>query len=203
MLALEKKHNAEIAALDDAAWRRKKAKEVQQLRWDASVKQAKLGFARVVATGLADIAGVSGKKLFLIHKGFAIAEAVVAKHLAIAVAAASAPPPFNAPAIAAATAIGTYQIAAIAATAAFGLLSSSGGGSGGSSVSASVPAIPDRESSLPDLSQDVEGTGVTPKVVEINITGLNAGSRYTSEELREIIEGIVEEVGDGATLNFA
>ena len=87
---------------------------------------------------------------------------------------------------------GLSQISAIQSTS-FGSKSSSGGGIGGGSTSPSAPVA----SGLPPGSTAVpDGAEVPTQQVSITLNG--AG--YSRDDVRELIDSINEEIGDGATL---
>ncbi len=87
---------------------------------------------------------------------------------------------------------GLSQISAIQSTS-FGSKSSSGGGIGGASTSPSAPVA----SGLPPGSTAVPSGDEVP-TQQVSIT-LN-GAGYSRADVRELLESINEEIGDGATL---
>ena len=90
-------------------------------------------------------------------------------------------------------ATGLQQISAISSTS-FGSKTSSASAGSGGSTSPSAPVasgLPDGSTALPDASEQPSGQSVS---ITLN------GAGYSKENVRELIESINEEIGDGAEL---
>jgi hypothetical protein len=126
------------------------------------------------------------KAMFNINKVAGIANAVINTYQGVTNALAAYPPPLSFAMAAAQMAAGMAQVSAIKAT-------SFGGGGGAPSLAGSGGAVP-------TIAVDQQGATVeqtTPNTnVEINISG----GIHDSNSVRDLIEAINEEVGDGVNL---
>jgi hypothetical protein len=98
------------------AQKRDSQNKKELLQNEKAYGEAKLQATSQIFGALASIAALGGAKMFKIVKAFNLAEAITAGILSVQKAAASAPPPFNAPAITAATITSVANVARIAAT---------------------------------------------------------------------------------------
>ena len=135
----------------------------------------------------------TNKAAFEVQKAFALANAIVTLPSAVMKSFDNGGGyPFGLIPAGLMLAQGLSQISAIQSTS-FGSKSSSGGGIGGASTSPSAPVA----SGLPPGSTAVpDGAEVPTQQVSITLNG--AG--YSRDDVRELIEQIDEELGDGSTL---
>ena len=137
--------------------------------------------------------GKTNRAIFEVQKAAATANAIVATHDAVMSSWKNAGGyPWGIIPAGLMLAQGLSQVSAIQSTS-FGSKSASGGGIGGSSTSPSAPVA----SGLPPGSTAVpDGAEVPTQQVSITLNG--AG--YSRDDVRELIDSINEEIGDGATL---
>jgi len=167
-------------------------------RTNAVEMQGKIAMAQGILN-IGKAFGIKNKKaqkaLFLVEKGIAISRAVVATNLAAAQALASLPYPANLAAVAQVKVMGAMNIAAIAASA-IGGLRSMGGGGGGSRSSVSAGSSSGGVSRGYSSSSSSQAT--SPRTISINMEG---SALFSADQVRELIEQINEQVGDGVALS--
>jgi len=137
---------------------------------------------------LASLQSSGSKKLFEIGKKAAMASALINTYEAVTLTMAKTPYPWNIPLAIAQGVAGAAQVSSISSQS-FG-----GGGGGAPSVGggASVPSLPS-----PNVPVPVPTDGTTaPREVTITLNG----SGYSRENVRDLIDSINEELGDGSTL---
>jgi len=180
---------------------KKKEKEISEVQKKGFTDREK--FARLSTTKqtqhvldslIAMTQGVaqSNKTMFQINKVAAIANAIVNTYQGVSLALATYPAPISFAMAAAVAAAGFAQVSAIKST-------SFGGGGVAPSVAASgassVTASPiDEQVEIPDAVSSEPS-----KIVTINIQGENV----SSQQVRQLIEQINEEIGDGAELKVS
>ena len=134
------------------------------------------------------------KKLFAINKAAGIANAIVNTAQGVTKALAAYPPPVSFAMAGVQLAAGLAQVSAIKST-------SFGGGSvpslaGSGTASAPVSTVPVENAPGQNLPLDEPQN----KTVTINLQG---STRYSKDEVRDLIDQINVEIGDGATLAAA
>ena len=132
--------------------------------------------------------------MFKINKIAGIANAVVNTAVGVTNALAAYPPPISFAMAAVQLAAGIAQVNMIK--------SSSFGGGGAPSLagsgSGSIPAMPTIDAAEPsEAIESDDETTTTNKNITINFLG---DGRYSKDEVRDLIEQINEEIGDGAIL---
>jgi len=191
-------HNQKMVALENERTRqmvtnRKKEltalEKFNALSWDSQVSQVSGSLAKMTQ-------GVTqqSKTLFKINKAAGIANAIINTAQGVTAALAAYPPPLSFAMAAAQLAAGIAQVQAIKSTSfGSGSVPSLGGSGTGAPPVATIPVENAPGQDLP-LDQESEGTG---KVISINFSG---EGRYSKDEIRDLIDQINIEVGDGATL---
>lgn len=139
--------------------------------------------------------GSETKTQFNIQKAFAIAQAIVNTYQGITKTLATYPWPIAGILAAAHGAFGFAQVARIASQQFNGGGSGGGGGGGGRAVAASSAGA---VGSSAAASSGDQGGDRLPQNVIVNLRG--GQSRYTREEINQIITGINDALGDGVRL---
>ena len=138
------------------------------------------------------------KTMFKINKAAAIANAVVNTAQGVTKTLSEYPYPINIAFAALTAAAGIAQISAIKSQ-------SFNGGGGGTTPSAagSAPVINDNPVGAggPLDVPGVPGGGTPSQTIRINVDGLPDAGPVPAEMVRELINGINEQLGDGANLN--
>ena len=140
------------------------------------------------------------KVLFRINQAAALGNAVISTAAGIAKAIETYPPPLSIAMAAIQAAAGAAQISAIA--------SARPGGATTPSVSGSTPTLggqPVNPTPAPTLDElgDPAGAGGAAREVNITLQGIPETGVMPAESVRELMESINEELGDGANLNVS
>lgn len=114
-LAADGKQTEARRKLNQDLERAEKLKAQRELKISQDLSRAKLQLAVASANSLVQLSGASGKAQFALQKAVAFGQAIVLGRLAVAQAAAAAPPPANIPLIAAQEKINALNLGTIAA----------------------------------------------------------------------------------------
>ena len=192
-LAAQLDHNRQIVEADNektralVSNRKKELSDLEKfnaLSWDNQVKQVSGSLVKMTQ-GVTE----NSKKLFNLNKAAGIANAIINTAQGVTNALAAYPPPLSFGMAAAQLAAGIAQVNAIKNT-------SFGGGSvpslGGTGTGAApIGTMPVQDAPGQDLPLDQNRT------VTINLQG---STRYSKDEVRDLIDQINVEIGDGAEL---
>jgi uncharacterized protein with PIN domain len=155
----------------------------------ASARQ-RVGILSSAFADITQVAGRENRKLFEVNKAAGIANAIVATYQGAAEALKLGWPlgPIAAGAI---TASGLAQVSSIK--------SASFGGGAAPSVSSTSAGLP----TTPTTSGGGTESGGSSRSVDISVSGIGLNDLFSGQQIRDLIDGINEEVGNGARIRFS
>lgn len=176
-------HNARMAVLDEKRKLDTEKIDASILAYKKSVAISQLAVMRGLFTAGLQLAGVEGKKLFMIQKAIDIGIAVMSAYKAYSLALAHPPgPPTTTPLALTALKAGLWSAAAIAATS-IGQMGAGGAGAagGGTYVSPTITEVTEPVAELPEETErrgtvniNIEGDVLSQDLVDRIIEGINA-----------------------------